>query len=114
MKVEKILETLEAVVHSEKIREFKPGISSNSKARRSQYFGIGFDYYIVLATGLSAQQALRLEEKVYKAIHEKNKPLLYQKFDKKSRDKGGTPKSLGGKDPKNEELYDFYIACFAS
>lgn len=108
----KIVATIQSVVASPAIGEYKHGITANPTQRRKSYFNVGFEHFVVLEADLNAEQALKLEEDLFQALTKDpavRRTVLYRKYDNISRDKAHTPMSLGGKVVGSGGTYSLYI-----
>ena len=114
MKIEEIVSTINAIIQSPLVEQYKMGISMRSPNRRKQYLGVGFEHYVIIDTWLSANEALEKEQETFRLLTKDvdQRSLLYRKYDHKSRDTN-TPQSLGGHKPEPEEKYDLYIAWWS-
>jgi hypothetical protein len=111
MTTDEIVETIDGIVRSPVIAEYQMGITKRSPKRRSEYLGVGFQYYVRIDTWLSFEEALEKEQQVFTRLTKEcdQRSVLYAKYHHLSRNKN-TPPSLGGREPSPEEKYDLYIA----
>jgi len=110
MKEHKIVETIKDIIASPLIRQYRFGLTKRSVQRRRTYFHYGYNHYVIIDTGLSANKAIDLEQKVFNLLtkHSGKRSNLYRKYHEGTRDKN-TSKSIGGADTESGELYDLYI-----
>ncbi len=108
MKAEYIVDTIAQIVASPLIEQYKFGITKDSVKRRRQYWGKGFEHYVIIDARIPLKKALDLEQEVFSMLTKTRdkRDLVYRKYHKASRDKV-TARSVGG---SPGEHYEFYIA----
>jgi hypothetical protein len=114
MTTDEIIATIEAIVASPAIHQYKFGLTSNSSKRRKQYLGVGFQHFVIIESRLSAEEALEKEQIVFNALTKSSdkRSAMYRKYHHLSRD-FPTARSLGGKKPEGTVCYDLYIAWWS-
>ena len=104
--IDRCVRQVGALVRSPSLSQYLVGITANERTRRSSYEGIGFQYFFILETGLSREQALMLESALYDRIREDK--TLARKYHAEKH--GGHRASTGG---QIHECYCVYVAAFA-
>lgn len=96
MKSAEVLRTIGAIVRLPLVGEYKVGVTGNPEKRRREYRGVGFQHYVILTSGLSAEAALRIEEDLYERLRADHRSTTYTKFRLQYRD-DRYRSSLGGR-----------------
>jgi hypothetical protein len=106
-----MIATIEAIVRSPMLEKYNIGITVDSTRRRSQYknFEPTWPHYVILKSGLSAKDALKIEHDLFTQATSNKRSILYKKYRGDSREKSYKP-GLGGLEKDNDKLYDIYIA----
>lgn len=113
MNPDKLLAIIKTIIKSPDIREYKIGITKNSRRRRGEYFTVGYDHYVIIETRLSPSSALQLEEDLFNRLTTNHRFMSYRKYRKKHRD-GFNRRSLGGSHHDGSDKYDIYVAWISS
>jgi hypothetical protein len=107
MQIERYLEQVKAIAASQLVDQYLVGITANEHARRLAYAREGFEYFFILETRLSREEALALEQALFCTLAAD--PELRAKYHHKKRDepyRASTGGAIG-------EAYCLYIAAFA-
>lgn len=105
-RVNRCITQVAAVARSPAVAQYLVGITANERTRRSSYERIGFQYFFILETVLTLQEALDLEGALFNHLHADKK--LARKYH--AEKKGGHRASSGG---QARESYCVYVAGFA-
>lgn len=89
------------------VEQYLVGITANVTSRRKSYYGIGFDYFEVLSSGHTREQAVEIERALFEKLT--TDTTLRAKYHFEKRDKPYRP-STGG---KTSDTYSVYVAGFA-
>jgi hypothetical protein len=69
--LERVMSTINVIVSSNAVQQYKTGITMDYKRRRNQYSGwlaCPYPHFVMLESNLSAKAALQLERKVHNEI----------------------------------------------
>lgn len=109
--VERVVDTILAIAKSPDVVYYNVGITDNPKRRRVPYASLPpyYRHFVVLETGLTAEQALNLERRAFDSLKSDARRSSWKKYAPVRRDAPYHP-SLGGKHRENESLYSFYMS----
>jgi hypothetical protein len=109
--VDRVIYTIEAIVLSKAVVQYKTGITLDYKRRRNQYGGDATDpypHFVVLESGLSAAAALHLEKMVHDVIVQSDGRSSMAKKRWEGGYRNYSP-SLGGLNIGDDREYYFYL-----
>lgn len=89
------LETLRAIAASPNVNDFIIGYTANPAQRQKQYRSVNYNHFIILAAGMTREDALSLEKRLQDAVKADPTDILYRKYDSDRREMGHS-KSYGG------------------
>lgn len=89
------------------VAQYLIGITANAVSRKVAYKGVGFEYFEVLSSGHTRDEAIALERAIFEKCTTDSR--LREKYHLEKREKPYRA-STGG---KHGESYSFYVAGFA-